>query len=363
MTTVVGRRTRRSGSAPLRAGLVGALLLVPAACTAAPPSPAVAPSAVPSAVSSATTSDKASNDICTVRSSYPPSETPPGGVHERGLVVGVDPSDATMSYWNAKEQQFEGFNIDLVVALAELIWPKEDPRKRITFKMVPPGGGAFAMLEADHPDRVDFIATSLTASCARAEQVLFSNDYLDSGQTALVRRRGGDFTGAPEYAGMDQLGGRKVCAAAQTTSLAAIAGYRTAGGERLVPVQAAHPIDCLVMLRQGQVDAVSTDENILLGFARMAPDTVLVTEPPRDNTPFCRYHNGKSPCTWFTDEPHAFAFARGNPESLELLRFVNHALESTRASVWATAHQRWLKGHPDRGMPSPGPAVTSWPPG
>ncbi|WP_433348896.1 transporter substrate-binding domain-containing protein [Micromonospora sp. CA-111912] len=367
MTTRVTRRSAaRPGGGPVaaRAVLAGVLLLAVAACTAVPPDSAAVPTAVPSGVQRIATGGGAANAICTVRSSFAPSGTPPRVIRDRasgqGLVAGVDPSDATMSHWNAETQQFEGFNIDLLLAVARAIWPGEEPRKRITFKVVPPGQGAFEMLAPDHPDRVDLIATSLTASCERAKQVIFSNDYLDSGQTALVRRVGG----RPEYAGIEQLGGRRVCAAARTTSLAAIAGYRTADGARPVPVQAAHPIDCLVMLRQGQVDAVSTDENILLGFTRMTPDTVLVTEAPRDNAQFCRYHDGRRPCTWFTDEPHAFAFARDNPDSLELARFVNHVLESTRASgVWSTAHRQWLADHPDRGQPTPGPPVTSWPPG
>ncbi|MCX4473524.1 transporter substrate-binding domain-containing protein [Micromonospora sp. NBC_01655] len=367
MTT---RSAARRGGGPVaaRAARAGVLLLAVAACTAVPPDSTTVPAAAPSGVQQIAAGGEPANAICTVRSSFAPSSTPPRAILGRapgqGLVAGVDPSDATMSHWNAVTQQFEGFNIDLLLAVVRAIWPGEEPRKRLTFKVVPPGQGAFEMLAPDHPDRVDVIATSLTASCERAKQVVFSNDYLDSGQTALVRRVDGRPDGPPEYTGIEQLGGRRVCAAARTTSLAAIASYRTADGAHPVPVQAAHAIDCLVMLRQGQVDAVSTDENILIGFTRMAPDTVLVTESPRDNAPFCRYHDGRRPCTWFTDEPHAFAFARDNPDSVELARFVNHVLESTRASgAWSAAHQQWLADHPDRGQPTPGPPVTSWPPG
>src|SRR5207244_2954286 len=108
-------------------------------------------------------------------------------------------------------------------------------------------------------------------------------DYLDSGQTALVRRAPGIGTivDRPQFAGMEELAGHRVCAARGTSALANLYAYRTAAGGELVPVQAGHAIDCLVMLRQGQVDAVSTEENTLRGFAQMATDTMLVTEPPR----------------------------------------------------------------------------------
>lgn len=346
----------------VRATLAVALPLAVLACTA-PPTPTVAPPARPADVVAVPATGGSANDICTVRRSYPASPARPSNLGDR-LVVGVDPSDATMSHWNAKAQTFEGFNIELVRAVASALWPDEqDPLDRVSFQVVPPGAGSFPHLEPTSENRVDMVATSLTASCDRAEKVVFSNDYLDSGQTALVRK----VDDRPEFRGMEELGGRRVCAAAGTTSLAAVVGYRTADGRRLVPVRAKHAIDCLVMLREKQVDAVSTDENILLGFTRMAPDVTLVTEPPPGNEKYCGYHLGggpdgdaTKPCTWFTDEPHAFAFHRDN---LELVRFVNQVLADTRASgAWERAHEKWLREHPDRGMPSPGPTVASWPP-
>jgi polar amino acid transport system substrate-binding protein len=337
-----------------------ALLLAGTTACAASSGPTAAPPAAPPEVTTVPTLAPRAGGFCTVRQSYPASPVRPARVLARGkLVVGVDPSDATMSHWDARNQRFEGFNIDLVVEVARAIWPGRDPRSMIEFRAVKPGQGAFDVLAG--PDPVHLIATSLTASCRRARDVVFSNDYLDSGQTALVRR----VDGRPEFAGLDDLGGHRVCAAAQTTSLETVAGYRTRTGGRLVPVRAVNAIDCLVMLRQHQVDAVSTDENILLGFARMAPDTTLVTDPPAGNAEFCAYHVNRPdrPCTWLTDEPHAFAVAKGD---VELVRFVNQVLETTRGGVWQRAHDRWLglppSEHPDRGMPSPGPTVTSWPP-
>ncbi|MDT0527756.1 transporter substrate-binding domain-containing protein [Micromonospora sp. DSM 115977] len=344
---------RRTPTRPRRRVASLALLAALAGCTA-PATPAPAPPARPPGVATTPTTD-ATGGVCPVRRSLPPDPTPPRRILDRGeLVAGVDPSDATMSHWDASSQRFEGFNIELMLAVARALWPADDPRNRLTFKAVPPGQGAFAMLDKGE---IDVVATSLTASCERARRVLFSNDYLDSGQTVLVRRNA---DGTPEFAGMEQLGGRRVCAATDTTSLAMIAGYRTAGGLRPVPVHAPHPVDCLVMLRQGQVDGVSTDDNILLGFARMAPDTTLVTEAPRPERRSCDHHRDEN-CTWFTDEPHAFAFRL--TDGRELVAFVNHVLAQPRtAVVWQQAHDRWLAGHRDRGMPSPGPVTTGWPP-
>ena len=323
--------------------------------------PIAASSAEPEGVlTAAPDEDPASATRCLVRRSFPPSAARPGTVAARTLIAGVDLSDPTMSHWNAATRQFEGFNIDLLLAVAQRLWPGADPRKKITFRAVQPGTEALARLDLspEDPGYVDVVATSITATCEQAARVLFSNDYLDSGQTALVRRAPGIGTinDRPQYAGMDELGGHRVCAGAGTTSLTNVQRYRTRTGQRLIAVQAEHPIDCLVLLRQGAVDAVSTDENVLRGFTLMAPDTTLVTEPPQRQS--CKF-NQQKPCTWFTDEPHAFAFGRGNRE---LTGYVNYVLETMRDSgVWARAHERWLGQHPDLGMPVPGPPVQEWP--
>ncbi|GAA2500558.1 transporter substrate-binding domain-containing protein [Winogradskya humida] len=299
---------------------------------------------------------------CLVRRSFPPSDVRPPKLAGGKLVAGVDLSDTTMSHWNAASHQFEGFNIDLLLAVARSLWPGADPRSKITFRAVPPGTGALKQLDPLHKQHVDVVATSLTATCERAALAYFSSDYLDSGQTALVRRVPGIGSPAlrPEFAGMEELGGRRVCAPRETTSLTAIRRYRTASGRALVPVQTEHSIDCLVMLRQGQVDAASTDENILRGFAAMAPDTMLVTDPPRE--PSCAFNAKKKDCTWFTDEPHSFAFGRGDEA---LVRYFNYVLQGMRdtdkSGEWGRAHDEWLPTHPDEGMPAAGPSVTVWP--
>lgn len=331
------------------------LVLVAGGCAAEPR--ATTPAAVPEGV---TTAAEGTGDTstCVVRNSFAPSRVKPSGILARTLVAGVDLSDPAMSHWNATTRQFEGFNIDLLLAVAHAMWPHDDPRSKITFRVVPSGTAALAWLDPTSDQHVDVVATSISATCERAALAYFSDDYLDSGQTALVRRAPGIGTivDRPEYAGMEELGGRRVCAGAGTTALAGLRDYRTAGGRGVIVVQAEHPIDCLVMLRQGQVDAVSDDENILLGFAQMAPDTTLVTRPPRQQQ--CVY-NRAFPCTWFTDEPHAFAFARGDSA---LTAYVNYVLGTLRGSgAWDRAHERWLDLHPDRGMPVPGPPVTEWP--
>jgi polar amino acid transport system substrate-binding protein len=127
--------------------------------------------------------------------------------------------------------------------------------------------------------------------------------------------------------GIGDLGGRKVCAAAGSTSIQNIA----AAASKPIPVSVKDWTDCLVMLQQGQVDAISTDNTILAGLAAQDPTTHLVG-------------------AGFSSEPYGLAIAQ--PAS-DLVRFVNGVLEQLRANGRWTAlfHANNLLG-PD----SPPPA-------
>lgn len=72
--------------------------------------------------------------------------------------------------------------------------------------------------------------------------------------------------------------------------------------------------DCLVMLQQGQVDAVSTDDAILAGLAEQDPWVSVI---------------GPS----LGEENYAVGIAKGHDD---LVRFVNGVLEPARLGAMAT---------------------------
>ena len=83
----------------------------------------------------------------------------------------------------------------------------------------------------------------MTINWKRLQQVDFSTVYYDAGQRVLVGER---------LAGqrIGDLGGKKVCATAGSTSIANIAAVAS----HPVPVAVPYWTDCLVLLQQGQVD-------------------------------------------------------------------------------------------------------------
>jgi polar amino acid transport system substrate-binding protein len=239
----------------------------------------------------------------------PPAGRMPAGstmdkILARGrLIAGVDQNNYLFGFRDPASGRLEGFDIDLVREVAKAIFG--DPG-RVQYVVVTQAQRLTAV-----NGQVDLVANSMTITCSRREQVEFSTNYLDSGQRVLV----------PETStakGIQDLGGKRVCAAANTTSIQAIIDAPA----KPVPVAAVDWTDCLVLLQQGQVDAISTTDNVLAGLAAQDPTTKIVG--PR-----------------FSDEPHGLAFARG---ATDFVRFVNGVFDRLRADGgWMRIYDRWLK--------------------
>jgi polar amino acid transport system substrate-binding protein len=147
-------------------------------------------------------------------------------------------------------------------------------------------------------------------TCQRWQEISFSTEYYSGGQRLLVPIDSTVRT-------IDDLGGKKVCAAAGSTNITAIA----AAASKPVPVAAVDALDCMVLLQQGQIDAVSSDDAILAGFAAQDPNTKVVGSA-------------------FAAAPYGIGVAK--PKA-DLVRFVNGVLERVRADgTWTAIYQRWL---------------------
>jgi polar amino acid transport system substrate-binding protein len=225
-------------------------------------------------------------------------------IQSRGrLVVGVDQNTLLFGSRNSVTGQIEGFDIDMLQQVAKAIFG--DPNK-IEYKAIT-SAQRIPMVTSG---TVDIVAETMTINCARWGQVDFSTDYYDAGQRVLVRSDSA-------AKGIDDLGGKKVCAAAGSTSIANIASRPS----HPVPVTVADWTDCLVALQQGTVDAISTDDTILYGLAAQDPYTRVVGDP-------------------FTHEPYGMAISQSHPE---LVRFVNGVLDRMRADgTWTTIWNKWL---------------------
>jgi polar amino acid transport system substrate-binding protein len=276
--------------------------------TVAPPLPVGVkdPAPTPSAQAGGSTS-------CDVRHSSlrPEAGNPAGGptldkIKARGrLIVGVDQTTYQFGYRDAKTGQIIGFDTDIVRQIAKDLLGNPNA---IQFRAIT----SAQRIPVIQNHEVDLVAHTMTINCDRLKQVDFSSVYFDAGQRVLV-------PSTSTVTGIQDLGGKKVCAAEGSTSIVNI------GKAPSHPIAVSVPdwADCLVLLQQGQVDAISTDDTILQGMAFQDSNLKLVG--PK-----------------FTDEPYGIAV---NKDANDLLRFVNGVLERIRSDgTWKAIYHQWLLG-------------------
>jgi polar amino acid transport system substrate-binding protein len=232
------------------------------------------------------------------------------------LKVGVDQTTKYFGYRDAHGNLI-GFDDDVARQVAQAIFG--DPNK-IQFVVIT---SAQRILDVQN-GTVDLVADNMTITCDRLQQVAFSSDYYNAGMTILVPSSSNVTT-------IGQLGGHRVCAAHGTTSINKIHQLQTP-----IPVSVQNWTDCLVLLQQGQVAAISTDNSVLVGLQSQDPQTKIPATAP------------------FTCEPHGLAMSL-DPSKRDFVRFVNGVLEKMRTDgEWQHLYNFWALPH--LGPQSPPPA-------
>lgn len=311
----------------LAALLAAAVALTLAACGGGTTGASTAPSfaaPVPGGVQDPAVIPSGGSDTtdtsCDPLASLSPSTSTAGAafdrIRQRGrVIVGVSQNTYLFGYRDPATNDIVGFDVDVAREVAKAILG--DPNK---IQLV-------AITSADRIPKIqdgslDIVAATMTINCERWKQVDFSTDYYDAGQKVLVAK-------SSPYQGIQDLGGKKVCAAAGSTSIVNIANAPS----KPIPVSVPDWTDCLVMLQQGQVEAISTDDTILAGLAAQDPNVHLVGSR-------------------FTDEPYGIAVSQKSPE---LVRFVNSVLDRMRSDgTWAAIYTKWLGG------PAPAPPAAKY---
>ncbi|NMO51382.1 glutamate ABC transporter substrate-binding protein [Actinoplanes sp. TBRC 11911] len=225
-------------------------------------------------------------------------------IAKRGrLVIGIDQNSYLFSHRDPATGDLVGFEVEISRAIAAALLG--DPKK-IEFRAITTADRIPVLQKHE----VDLVLRTMTMTCDRWQQISFSTEYIGSHQRMLVRKG----SGIKSFA---DLAGRKVCATRGSTSIPNF----VAQPSKPIPVSTDSTLDCLVMLQQGQVDAVSTVDILLAGLAAQDPTTEVIGEP-------------------ISDEPSAVGIAKDRPD---LVRFVNGVLEKFRADgSWMRGYDRWL---------------------
>ncbi len=295
-----------------------ALVLGAAAAAATPGHPAALSAAT--TVRTGSTVRTASAASCNPKASSLSPSGPPqvtagsfmAKIRARGyLIAGVDQNTYHFGFLSPFTGQVEGFDIDMIRAVATAIFGNPD---KVVYKAISDN----QRIPDITSGAVDIVAHTMTITCARLQQVDFSSVYFDAAQRVLVLK-------SSMAKSLTALRGQKVCATSGSDSLAVIAA------KGAIPVAVPYWTDCLVLLQQGDVAAISTDDSILDGLVAQDPWTKLIG--PR-----------------LTDEPYGLAISKQHPD---FVRFVNAVLQELRTNgQWAASYAHWI-GTP---VPAPPPA-------
>lgn len=230
------------------------------------------------------------------------------------LIAGVDQTTYLFGFRNPKTGNLEGFDIDMVNQIAAAIFGTAEGR--VQYRAI--ASSQREQVLKNH--QVDVVVRTYSITCARLKEVAFSTVYYVAGQKILVPK-------ASNAESLSDLKGKRVCATKQSTSLAKIA------------TDPAHPIavsvdnwsDCLIMLQQHQVDAVSTDDTILAGMAAQDPTVKVAGDP-------------------MTTENYGIGMPKDEPD---LVRYVNSVLDTIRGGAWQTSYQKWVGARLGPASPPP----------
>jgi polar amino acid transport system substrate-binding protein len=320
-------------------GLASALLVLCAACgTATPPPPPAAGSTAepmpagvaigrPAAVKGSTPLGGTCKPLPGVAPAgalpapgHMPARSTMAAIKQRGyLRVGVDQTTWYFGYRDPAGN-LVGFDDDVARQVAKAIFGTPDA---IRFTVIT---SAERIPDIQH-GVVDLVADNMTITCHRLKLVAFSSDYYNAGQTILVQS-------SSHVKSIGQLDAQRarplVCAAAGTTSVNEIGTF-----PQLTPVSAPNWTDCLVLLQQGLVSAISTDNSVLVGLRDQDPGTTMVKTP-------------------FTCEPHGLAMSNA-PGERDFVRFVNGVLQQMRTDgQWQRLYNKWVAPHLGKqGPPQP----------
>ena len=303
---------------PLLALAAVASLSALSACTAFTYSPTPLPSEAPT--QQPAPSAPASPAACRENplASYAPGgplptpETLPNGstmakIQKRGrLVAGVSADTYLLGSRNPFTGEIEGFDIDMVKAVAKAIFGNEN---RYQLKVITAAQRIPALEKGD----VDIVARNMTINCDRWKQIAFSTEYYRSGQKILVRK-------GSKANSLNDLDGQKVCAPIGTSSMDNLIKK----APKVIPVGADTHTGCLVLFQEGQVAAITGDDTVLAGLAAQDPYAVVPDQRA------------------FTEEPYGLGF---NEKDVDFVRFVNARLEEMRTNgEWTRIYDRWLRG-------------------
>jgi len=293
--------------------LLVSLSLVAAAC-GDDDDPAVG-GASASEESSASASEEPSGDE--TPTDFPEGSTMARIAEEGSITVGTKFDQPLFGLVDPRSGDVEGFDVEIARLIAERIGPDVE----IEFVETPSAIRETAIQDGT----VDMVVATYTINDTRKEKIAFAGPYYVAGQDIMVK------AGDTSISGVEDLNGKRVCSVQGSTS---VENVRTMAPEAEVTEYDVYS-KCADDLRNGRVDAVSTDNVILAGLVSQSEGAFELVDNP------------------FTEEPYGIGVAK---DDTDFRMFINDVLEEIfESGEWAEAYESTV-GTVDPETPEP-PAV------
>ena len=228
--------------------------------------------------------------------------TPLGDIQQKGEInIGVKYDVPPFGFKNPQTDEVEGFDVDLGQAIADKLGVEPNFIEAISDNRIP-------FLQ---DGTADVILSTMTINEERVLEIDFSDPYFIATGRILTKKDNSEITG------IDSLAGKRVCTALGSTYEATIKDQAPEADLRLVDSYS----ECLELLQNGSVDAISTDDVILTGMIIQDDSLHMVGDE-------------------LTQEPYGAGIKKGNTE---LLDFVNQTFEEYKSDGrWDETYQKWV---------------------
>ena len=235
------------------------------------------------------------------------------GIQTKGkLRVGTREDNVPFGLKNVTTSKFEGFDVDIAREIAKAIFGNEaDIDKFIEFVPVV----SATRIPTLNENKADFVIATFTINEDRKKQIDFSDVYFNTGQKIMVKK---DNT---TIKGVKDLNGKRVCSGKGSTSEKNITAQAP---QAVLELQDTYP-PCLILLQQGRVDAVSTDETILFGLVKQDPNMKIVGG-------------------YFSDEPYGIGVKKNvNSDRNGFADLINRTMVAMiQDGRWARFYKQWI---------------------
>jgi glutamate transport system substrate-binding protein len=242
-----------------------------------------------------------------------PEDTTMGRIQAAGEIkIGVKYDVPPFGFKNPQTDEIEGFDVDFGKAIAEKLGVEPNFIEAISDNRIP-------FLQ---DGTVDLVLSTMTINAERAQEIGFSEPYYIARGRILVPQDS-------DITGVDSLAGKRVCTALGSTYEETLKEQAPDADLRLVDSYS----ECLELVQNGAVDAVSTDDVILTGMI-IQDDSLKLTE-------------GEP----LTTEP----YGAGLPlDDAEFKEFVDGVLEEYKSGGgWAEAYEKWVGQYTDEQQDPP----------